>query len=264
MTEWGKIAQFGGEQVEDYAFPGIGSFEAGTAPAKMPLPPQELRLYSEDDANHLSGGRYDYDKIVNGLMANGIELSSFNSILEFGCSNGRVLRWFIPESYRGAEVWGVDIDARRALWSQIAYTPHAHIAVSTTIPHLPFVEGKFDFLYATSILTHIDPTWLSWFLELARIIQPGGYAWITVHDEVAANYMAESSGYFPSLIREQTRFLEFREAGAHWYATGSGVLRNTFFNRAWLIQQLSPVFDFVDAIEQATGGYQTALLLRRK
>jgi ubiquinone/menaquinone biosynthesis C-methylase UbiE len=71
-------------------------------------------------------------------------------------------------------------------------TPCRYFCTTTTAPHLPFEDGYFDLIYAASVFTHIADLQDAWFLELKRIVRPGGKLLITVHDkhtiDVALNY----------------------------------------------------------------------------
>jgi ubiquinone/menaquinone biosynthesis C-methylase UbiE len=61
--------------------------------------------------------------------------------------------------------------------------PPFYFCTVTTAPHLPFEDGYFDLIYAGSVFTHIADLADSWFLELKRILRPGGRLYITVHDK---------------------------------------------------------------------------------
>jgi SAM-dependent methyltransferase len=62
-------------------------------------------------------------------------------------------------------------------------TPCRYFCTTTTAPHLPFEDGYFDLIYAGSVFTHIADLADAWFLELKRIVRPGGRLYITVHDK---------------------------------------------------------------------------------
>jgi SAM-dependent methyltransferase len=91
-----------------------------------------------------------------------------------------MLRWWTDLS---AEVHGCDYNGELVRWCQ-RYLSHAEVTQNTLTPPLPYEDGKFDFVYALSIFTHLsEPEAERWLGELARVIRPGGMLWITVHGE---------------------------------------------------------------------------------
>ena len=135
----------------------------------------------------------DARKIRRRLVKNGIPAQKGpGNILEFGCANARVLRWFADWAEHG-EAWGVDIDSDLVLWCHQNLSPPFHFTVSTTQPSLFFEDRFFSLVFATSIFTHIDDLYLSRICELRRITKPGGFVFITIHDENTHNLQAEKN-----------------------------------------------------------------------
>jgi ubiquinone/menaquinone biosynthesis C-methylase UbiE len=244
-----------------------GDLSPPRSPQVIAAPPAEIKLYGESDADHFASGRYDQQHVVAAVEGLGRKVSNMRRILEFGCSNSRILRWFLPLVDSRTELWGVDIDAKRIAWSQQTFAPHINYAVTTEIPHLPFRDDYFDLVYAGSIFTHIDMTYMSWFLEISRVLSEDGLAWISIHDELTVQLMADTppgKNRFIDKMRAVTRFDEFRTRNWDWIGVGTGLDRNIFFRRDWLVAKLAPVFEVIDVKERTFAGYQTALLLRRE
>ena len=61
--------------------------------------------------------------------------------------------------------------------------PAFHFITTTTVPHLPFEDRHFGFIFAGSVFTHIDDLADTWIAELRRILRPGGKLFMTVHLE---------------------------------------------------------------------------------
>ncbi len=93
-------------------------------------------------------------------------------VLDFGCGSGRVLRHFLDEEAE-FELWGCDIDAASVRWVNANLTPPVRCVKNDMAPPLPFDDGRFDLVYATSVFTHID-RWSDWLLEMYRILAPEG------------------------------------------------------------------------------------------
>jgi SAM-dependent methyltransferase len=142
--------------------------------------------YSPNDTEqYLKWGRYDHDQLIAVTQKYGI-FDKNRSILDFGCSTGRVLRHF--EQERLEEGWlmhGCDIQAVAIQWIR-EFLPEPFNAVTTSvIPHLPYEDNTFDFIYGFSVFTHIKFQWDAWLLELRRVLKPGGVMVQTFHSENA-------------------------------------------------------------------------------
>jgi len=151
----------------------------------FPIPP-EPRAYGETEESWLNSGKRDIDSMLRLLNSTSFSIEKGNRILELGCATGRMTRWLASLAGE-CEIWGVDIDARGIVWCQEHLTPPFNFATVTTAPHLPFEDRYFDLIYCGSVFTHIDDLADAWFLEIKRIMRPGGRAYITVHDKHTAD-----------------------------------------------------------------------------
>jgi len=151
----------------------------------LPIPPPELMEYHEKPKRHLITGKKDFKHLEEFLLEHGIEIKNLNKVLEFGCSNSRVLRHFDTIRTPEKVFWGCDINADSILWCIENLSPSFNFFVNTTVPHLPISDNYFSFVYCYSIFTHIDDLFFTWLLELKRVIQKSGYLFITIHDEKA-------------------------------------------------------------------------------
>jgi SAM-dependent methyltransferase len=94
-------------------------------------------------------------------------------VLDFGCGAGRVLRHFANETEH-AEFWGCDIDVPSIEWIQKNLNHSFHAIACNEKPGLPFVDGFFTLIYATSVFTHLTEHATGWLLELRRTLADGG------------------------------------------------------------------------------------------
>lgn len=93
--------------------------------------------------------------------------------LDFGCSAGRVLRQFEPETEAG-EFWGCDIDEEAIAWVQENLSPPFHAFTVKPTAEIAQPDGFFNLIYAISVFTHITDQWSGWLLEMHRTLAPGG------------------------------------------------------------------------------------------
>lgn len=229
--------------------------------APLPVPPRELWLgYSDEAKGYLESGR---DHV--GRMLELAPLPSSTSatapggrprLLDLGCGGGRMIRHL--QDHSGThEIWGVDISAAHINWLKTHLSPPFHFATTTTIPHLPFADGWFDFIYCGSLFTHIEDLAEAWFLEVARVLAPGGTFYCTVHDEHTARLVVRDGNPLARVINHNP------DLAGDVVVVGRDANANVFYKSAYLRNVLAPLFEIL-RVEQEAYGYQTAWVLRRR
>ncbi len=251
-----------------YMVPKVAA-ESGRHPAThFQVPPRDLWLgYGQIADEYLSSGKKDVEILDQLLSASGASLASCRHILDFGCGAGRVTRWLVPWADH-CEIWGTDISAQHIMWCQQHLTPPLHFATTTIFPHLPFEDGYFDVIYGGSVFTHIDDLADAWFLELRRLLRPGGRLFITIHDRKTVEILANADDTRWWVVRYRMQLGRHPEYGTFsrsefgMFTIGRGTRSQVFYDVEFLGRKLSPFFRVRSATEQAYG-YQTALVLER-
>ena len=230
---------------------------------ELPIPPKDLWLgYGENSDEYLKG-RIQIDQMLKITKNLGYDPENPGNILDFGCGAGRMIRWLKPYS-ENKEIWGVDISSEHIIWANNNLNPPFNFAVNTVVPHLPFRDNYFDFIYAGSVFTHIDDLSDSWFLELHRISSDNAYLYLTIQDRHTIELLETKyrdkwlSGYmrkFPEYNSEKENF--------NIMVGGRGPDSQVFYDIDYLKKSLKTLFDIVSIAEEAYG-YQTALILRKK
>jgi SAM-dependent methyltransferase len=190
-------------------------------------------------------------------------------IFEFGCSNCRVLRHYInlPEPL---SLYGADIQVNKVLWA-MENIPYLNLIVNTVAPPLPFPSGYFGLVYAMSVFTHLVDYHTAWIAELARITAPGGYAYLTFHDETATkiaidNWTTEKTWSLhlipdEKILEKLSRFdYDFLTCGSYYEGTSQAY---TYMSRKYIEKISKDFFELIDVIPKAMG-FQTVYLFRRK
>lgn len=168
---------------------GSAAIPKSGADKSLPVPPLELRHFycPNDDEKYLSAGKGEKINFCKTAEAFGLRLKPGDRILDFGCSSGRMLRWFEKEAQSGIECWGADIDAPAIEWAQTNLCNKLNFFVNSTSPYLPFEDNYFDFIYGNSIFTHLAEPALFWFLEIRRILKQGGVCLFSFNDVATLN-----------------------------------------------------------------------------
>ena len=146
-------------------------------------------------------------------------------VLDFGCGAGRVLRQLIPLA-EGAELHGCDIDDACIGWLEQNLSPPLHVCRSGPAPPLSYPEAHFDFIYATSVFSHLTDSWAAWLLELRRMLAPGGWLLVSVMGSVFSEPIAHEPWDADRIG------MTVRGYGRPWSAGGPMVLHSEWWVRA--------------------------------
>jgi SAM-dependent methyltransferase len=242
--------------------------------------------YGRNEQEYLASGLRHLMTMVDILSKDGARAEDLQTVLDFGCGAGRLLRFF-PRRTSGQELWGVDINAEYMTWCQNHLSPPFLFATTTTLPHLPFEDNYFDLVYCGSVFTHVTDLADAWFLELRRVLRKGGRLYVTIQDNATMETLLArsratelNSGKSPNrwvkidgdpgtslgLLRAISEAEKAVSASSKNYATFSfstDPYSNIFYDRQFLIDKWSRFADVV-SVTPAAYGCQTALLCRKK
>jgi len=222
----------------------------------LPVPPPHLIMRvagTPDVAWFLESGRLAAESIRNGLEAAGARIDDAQSILDFGCGCGRVLRnWAgLEGTVAGSDLSGAAID-----WCR-ANLPFARFATNGLLPRLAFDDGSFDLAYALSVLTHLpEAMQLDWIDELARVTHGGGHVIVTTH----------GARYLERLDPEERERFAAGELVVRWAEVPGTNLCTTFHPVSWVRAHLvSRGFEELAFVPEGARGnpYQDLYVLRR-
>jgi SAM-dependent methyltransferase len=195
-----------------------------------------------------AGGSFGYaDIVADSLREAGAPLAPGQSVLDFGCSSGRVTR-VLATVHPDVEWHGCDVDRRAVEWAAAAF-PGIHFFTSDHGPPLPFPESALDAVFAISIWTHFsEPAALRWFEEMRRILRPGGHLLLTTIGNRSVEVHASDWGNWPRRrIAELATALYtdgFYFAGGYGkdlsHSTASEDWGQAFLTPEWLAHNLCP------------------------
>ncbi len=234
--------------------------------ASRPVPPKETWIsekYGQTAEEYLASGRRDVQDMLAILERAGVLLESAGPILEFGCGDGRMIRW-LEQWAADREIWGADIDAGRVLWCKQHLTPPFHFVTTMTVPHLPFEDRFFGFIFAGSVFTHIDDLADAWLAELRRVLRPAGRLFITMHlkDDIALLHGKHQHSGLAKLLRSSKDYEAFIHSDFDMFTIGRSSSSYVFYDLDYLHRSLEPMFRILSVTPEVRF-YQNALLLER-
>lgn len=153
----------------------------------LPLPPPILCVQVSGTARpeeFLAQGRRAAGTVREAVRRAGRELEDLDSVLDFGCGCGRVMRRWAD--VRGPSFFGSDYNPKLVNWCR-ENLPFAQFESNGIAPPLPFADGQFELVYALSVFTHLtEPLQHHWMAELRRVIKPGGLVLFTTRGDAWA------------------------------------------------------------------------------
>ena len=233
--EYTVMPRFGFHQPLDYygdTFPVAFEKPIFVSGEPLPLPPVPDRMgYSADNAEYLAWGRDDKDHVMRQITAHASRDHGI-SLLDFGCSSGRVLRHFLSEAKgRDWVLHGVDIQARPIQWMRENFPNEFRVYTGSTQPHLPFPDAHFDVIYGFSVFTHIKFLWDAWLLELRRVLKPGGLLLQTIHSEHAWKFYYKHRNEQWVKENHSARMLETEDMPFDYFYFGDISVGQVFWKR---------------------------------
>jgi SAM-dependent methyltransferase len=224
----------------------------------IPAPFLRYRVDGTPDVRHfLTVGKRAVADMEAALGTIGKDLSSFRTILDFGCGCGRVLRWLRDRGPLPQELFGTDIDVEAIGWCQ-THLGAGRFSANAGRPPLDMPADRFDFVYAISVFTHLREDYQrAWLAELARVTRPGGIVLLTVHGPSCSERLGP--GLQRRLLAEGFLFHEADSARAlfpRWY-------RASYQTPDYIRAAVRGSFTVLGQIPRALGGYQDIVLLQK-
>jgi len=225
----------------------------------LPVPPRALRVRvgGWEETDHFLGVgrkiRWDLNKLLKGVDKN---LNSFQSILDFGCGCGRVLRFLKP--MKGQTIIGSDIDSESIQWCQQHLSSLATFKVNHDLPPLPYPDASFDFIYSISVFTHLpEEMQLQWLEELNRVLKVGGFFITTAH----------SKALIPVELPDEV-FTQFQQQG-FYYLKGGGTnglpdyYQTAFHSHAYIQNHWSRYFKIINIQTRGINNHQDSIICQK-
>jgi SAM-dependent methyltransferase len=163
------------------------------APDCLPIPPAEMIALTTgfyDARQFYELGRKSAGVIRDEAERHGLELSTCDSVFDFGCGCGRVMRqWQHLETPR---LMGADYNPYFVEWCRKTLG-FARFEVAHMPEGLTFEDESVTFTYSLSVFTHLDlEAQTFWMDELRRILKPGGILYVTLQGRDNIAYLSDA------------------------------------------------------------------------
>lgn len=231
-------------------------YRTGLAPDGYPVPPPAL-IYEviacHWGAVYLDSGAKIVADMAATLKAHGTPFSACTAILDFGCGCGRLIRHVQARTV--SDLFGSDYNPRLIDWCQ-RHLPFATFRTNELAPPLAFEENQFDLVYARSVFTHLpEDLQKQWMDEMRRVLQPGGYLYLTMHGRPLAE----------GLSAPEKACFEADELVVTYPTSAGGNLCASYASRGFVERELMDGFTLAAFLEgrDETHLRQDVYLLRR-
>lgn len=219
------------------------------------IPPNDLRVWVGGQTEEI------FEGVARGVSLNifdeieplGILNSKSSAILDFGCGCGRIAR-YLRALFPNPVYYGVDPDPRGIQWCRENLGNIGTFIQTKTRPPLE-LDRTFDFVYATSVFTHLDEQLqFDWLAELQRVTKPGGYLILTTHGENIA----------PESIKSELSAKGFTYRDAKNNLIGSDYIDIVWHSTKYIQENWGKYFEIVKHIDRGINNHQDLILCRKK
>jgi ubiquinone/menaquinone biosynthesis C-methylase UbiE len=239
--------------------PAISEVEAASpSSAQVTLDPIDAMIPDYSLANYVGGGGAEQFKTIGRVMVEWFkqfsDLRPDERVLEVGCGIGRIAIPLTQYLDKGSYV-GFDIVTEGIEWCQRKVTPrypnfeffvadvhnqyyHPEGTQAAAEYVFPFEDGSFDFVFLTSVFTHMLPVDLEHYTaEISRVLRPGGRCFCTA-------YVIDDVGR--KQLDEQTSRMAFKAyPGGYWTITPDNpehavAYPEAYFNQVFVDHGLQP------------------------
>ncbi len=177
----------------------------------------------------------------------GKEIAKQETILDFGCGWGRIIRFFLKD-LNPTQIFGTDC-FREMIDICNNSNMHCNFDANDPMPPLKYSDNMFDIIYLYSVFSHLsEEAHLAWLKEFHRILKPGGifiattrpiefieYCHFLAQKKKVSKWERGSKLAFPD---PNQAIIDFKKGNYIFSPTGGGgILDKSFFGECCIPEQ---------------------------
>lgn len=201
-----------------------------------------------------------------------------DSILEFGCGWGRIIRFFLRD-VEPDRLWGVDCMPEAIELCKRTNT-HCRFDLVDPFPPSNLPSEAFDLIYSYSVFSHLsEKAHLAWLGEFQRVLKPGGFLIATTRPREFILTCAKVRAAKEVRDWAQGTVLAFQDTEAalatfdrgeflHQPIGGGDVLDASFFGETciplqYVRERWTKLFEFVGFVDDRSVCIQNVIIVRK-
>lgn len=157
------------------------------------LPADEI-MYETFNLNYrkyFEGGRKTAKEILSHFQESA-QKDFPDSILDWGCGPGRVIRHMPEVLPKSTHVVGSDFNGQTIEWCR-QHIPNVQFMQNALMPPIKLENESMEWVYCISVLTHLSKdAHHAWIQEIYRILRIGGYFLMTTQGDAFINKLTNS------------------------------------------------------------------------
>jgi SAM-dependent methyltransferase len=225
---------------------------------RMPDDVLQSRVVGDVSLDFLVSGQQSAENLQYILSRQGLSISSFDRILDFGCGCARTQRFLFSLGAKNKAL-GVDVDTAQIKYCNDWMSQLGDYIAIPNDPPMPLCESEFDFIYSISTFTHFREDYQHrWLEDLRRVSRPGGILILTIAGKRNLVYLNE-------MQKEELRqrgfvFVE----GAARMDHNPDYYHLALHTHDYVYRIWSQYFEIIDIVPEIINDNQTAIVCRRR
>jgi SAM-dependent methyltransferase len=243
----------------------------------VPAPDIQTRFTGVAGDNTFREGWSFYRLVKNIVRQHGLALQSNQTVVDFGCGWGRIIRFFLKDVAPG-NIWGLDCLPEVISICQET-NPLCQFKLVEPLPPTSIAAASVDLIYCYSVFSHLaEDAHRQWLAEFQRMLKPGGLLIATTRPrefipqcaEVRQKQITLGQMGAASAFEDTASALAAYDQGLFCYSpTGGGdILDSSFYGetcipKSYVLKYWTHGLEFMDFITNRDLCHQNVIVMRK-